>query len=172
MGASESKSQVGRRPSQGTTKKTERRRATQTQITRHIIDLVDIYDDLLKKDRNYAYESVKDFIEQHHEDINYCNEVSEVFSNTIRVVRYMVYITFTSLQEGKTALMIARERGHQDLVSLLLQYGAFAETLDYIGKYMLVLTTSQSGEDILLLTRVEGRRSSVTIKNKARNFRI
>ena len=100
MGASDSKSQVGRRPSQGTNKKTERRRSTQTQITRHIIDLVDIYDDLLKKDRNYAYESVKDFIEQHHEDINYCNEVSEAFSNTIRVAKYNLYIILTSGREN------------------------------------------------------------------------
>jgi hypothetical protein len=29
--------------------------------------------------------------------------------------------------------MYARELGHQDLVNLLLQYGAFVDTLDEVG---------------------------------------
>jgi putative NADPH-quinone reductase len=50
--------------------------ATRKQkLSRHIIDLVEIYADLLRRDRNYAYEAVKAYIESHQEDINYCDEV-------------------------------------------------------------------------------------------------
>ena len=122
--------------------------ATRKQkLSRHIIDLVEIYADLVRRDRNYAYEAVKAFIESHQEDINYCDEVIYRVNKHFDVFFLQVPLcgkwspysySLSSKQNGRTALMAARELGHQDLVSLLLRHGAFVDTIDKVKLWLKV----------------------------------